>query len=314
LRRAWHWFWRGDQARLVRPLGGEAAEFLRRARLAAAVARRTSESSEPFEGSVEPILCDLYRQSILWSLQALNANSDVPPSAQSSTWNAVTPSVLLKAAGSLEAVAQLQNAVDALMFRDFAVLAAEERSHLVSGLRSVAQALIAELEISRRIVEALWIQRILRVGLVCILLVVGFVVVTKARDRAEESRDLSIGKAWRTSSLYGGCHSPDQDCSESPDYFFHTQEETNPWVELDLGAKLRFSAVRVVNRKDCCTERATPLVVETSDDQQKWKVVARREGVFGTWLAEFAPVEARWVRVRIEKRSILHLARVRVLR
>jgi hypothetical protein len=321
LGRVWQWFWRSDLRRLAVPLAKTPADFLRRARVAAEVARRISSSPEPLDGSAEPIVCDLHRQSIYWSLRALKPmqNDDAPAReselADASYWSGVEPSLLLKAAGSAEALEQVQHALAGLTFADFAVLPSADRARLLEALRGVGGALLAELASPERIVQLVWAQRLLRIGLLFASLAVCFAIVATIRDRAEAGRDLAAGKPWRTSSLIGGCHTPAQDCQDTPDYFFHTQQEAEPWVEFDLGSKARFSAVRVDNRKDCCTERASPLVLEVSDDQQKWKTVTQREGVFTTWRADFAPTEARWVRLRIaNKLAILHLAHVRILR
>lgn len=321
LGRVWQWFWRSDLRRLAQPLAATQAELLRRARLAAEVARRIGTWPEQLDGSADPIACDLHRQSIYWSLRALKPSDDPESQANGSefagvsSFSGIEPSLLLKAAGSPDALRDIERAVSAFTFQDFAVLRPEECARLLGGLRSVSAALIAELAASERIVQVLWLQRLLRIGLLFALLAVGLAVVAKVRDNAEAGRDLAAGKTWRTSSSNGGCHSPDQDCADTPDYFFHTQQEAEPWVEFDLGSKMRFSAVRVDNRKDCCMERASPLLVEVSNDQEKWKPVARHEGVFGSWLGEFAPTEARWVRLRVaSKLAILHLAHVRILR
>src|SRR5690606_38479561 len=108
------------------------------------------------------------------------------------------------------------------------------------------------------------------------------------------------GKPWTTSSAFAAvsCRSPAQKCPESPSFFFHTNDEDQPWVELDLGTAQRFSSVKVKNREDCCSERAVPLVVEVSSDGKQWKQLARKNEVFTTWTAEFSPVEGRWVRLR----------------
>ena len=108
--------------------------------------------------------------------------------------------------------------------------------------------------------------------------------------------------------------SPAQQCEESPDYFMHTQDEHDPWLEFDLGSAQRVSAVRVDNRTDCCSERTAPLVVEVSTDHQKWRAVARRDAVFSSWLGTFSPTDARWVRLRLDKQAPLHLTGVRILR
>jgi hypothetical protein len=94
--------------------------------------------------------------------------------------------------------------------------------------------------------------------------------------------------------------------------FFHTTEEDKPWVEIDLGAPQKFSRVEVVNREDCCPERAVPLVIEVSDDQKNWRDVARRTEVFREWETTFNQVSARYVRARVDRRSVLHLVRLTV--
>jgi hypothetical protein len=111
-----------------------------------------------------------------------------------------------------------------------------------------------------------------------------------------------------------GCPSPAQDCTESPFYFIHTQDDDKPWLEIDLGSKQRIVGAIIKNREDCCADRAVPLVLAVSNDHRTWKEVARRKDVFGTWSPTFAPVSARWVRVQVQRRSSLHLSRVSILR
>ncbi|HEX7670331.1 MAG TPA: discoidin domain-containing protein, partial [Polyangiaceae bacterium] len=134
-------------------------------------------------------------------------------------------------------------------------------------------------------------------------------------SRLEERKDLALGKAWTASSSLSdvGCTSPLQTCAASPDYFFHTLEEDNPWLAIDLGSKKTISAVRVKNRADCCADRAVPLIVETSLDNKSWQRVARRTEEFTDWKAKFAPTTARFVRLTVPRRTLLHLQAVRVL-
>jgi hypothetical protein len=135
------------------------------------------------------------------------------------------------------------------------------------------------------------------------------------RELLEVRGDLSLGKPWVTSStLEQVCASPLHHCGVEKGYFFHTQEEASPWIEIDLQREERFSALRVFNRQDCCDDRAVPLVIEVSTDHQHWREVVRKTETFGEWKAKFAPISARWVRLRIARRSLLHLFDVRVLR
>lgn len=317
--RAWQWFWRSQAmaaARQQRPSGAR-AELVRRARVASEMARRILASPEPFPGSVQAPVADLFRQSIHWSLRALAADSSAPPAQQpgASRWDVIHPTLQLKAAPSPEAFAEVKRAVDSFAFEDLAALLPEEQGRLVTHLGLCASAFLEEAQISDRLAEALWTQRFLRVGLMVALLLVVAGAIAFGRDSSERAHDLAHGKAWKLSSSYGvnGCTSPAQDCVESPDYFFHTQEEKEPWVEIDLGSKQRFSAVRAINRKDCCTDRGVPLVVEVSSDDVHWKEVARREPVFTSWLATFSPIDARYVRLHVAAKGILHLSAVRVM-
>jgi hypothetical protein len=88
---------------------------------------------------------------------------------------------------------------------------------------------------------------------------------------------------------------------------FHTDEQDNPWVVLDLHSERTLEGVEVTNREDCCKDRAVPLIVETSNDQKTWTQVAERKEVFDTWRAEFAKTEARYVRLRVPRKTTFHL-------
>ena len=122
---------------------------------------------------------------------------------------------------------------------------------------------------------------------------------------ALQPKDLAQGKKWRQSSVLP--------YPDSPHFFFHTLDDDNPWVEIDLGEPTTFSRVTVVNRRDeGLQHRAVPLVLEAGDDQQSWKQLARRDEVFDTWEAKFEPVKARYVRARAARKTFLHLEAVKV--
>lgn len=127
--------------------------------------------------------------------------------------------------------------------------------------------------------------------------------------------NLAARKAWRTNGgSYGGSATegrlPRSGTEDS--YFFHTVEESQPWLEVDLGAEKRIQAFKVENRRDCCQERAVPLVAETSTDGETWTFVGRRRGMFSTWKASFPARQARYVRFRSERRTTLHLSQVKI--
>jgi hypothetical protein len=95
--------------------------------------------------------------------------------------------------------------------------------------------------------------------------------------------------------------------------FFCTKEESNPWFQYDLGTTTPFSSMTVVNRLDGGLQnRATPLIVEVSDDGKSFREVIRRTEDFDTWKPKFAKQTARYVRLRVPKKTFLHLEAVRV--
>jgi hypothetical protein len=81
---------------------------------------------------------------------------------------------------------------------------------------------------------------------------------------------------------------------------------------VDLGDPKRFTRVDVQNRLDCCRERAIPLVVEVSDDEASWTEVARKDEPFAHWTAHFAMRQARYVRLRVARKSYLHLEAIAI--
>ncbi len=89
--------------------------------------------------------------------------------------------------------------------------------------------------------------------------------------------------------------------------FLHTRQEMAPWVEIDLGRERDLSEVRIVNRVDCCAERALPLVVSVRTEKGELHDVARREAAFDTWEARFPTERARYVRLTVPRETILHL-------
>jgi hypothetical protein len=125
--------------------------------------------------------------------------------------------------------------------------------------------------------------------------------------------DLAEGQRWLASSAYGAFPRMGVMRGDPPlDGRFHTAEEAEPWVRIDLGKLQRVHAVRVQNRTNCCRDRAIPLAIELSRDGNDWTLVGYRRLIFDTFTQQFAPLEARYVRLRVDRRSMLHLLRVSV--
>jgi hypothetical protein len=131
-----------------------------------------------------------------------------------------------------------------------------------------------------------------------------------------EGKDLARGKSWRASSALAVCHPEKIQCGDGRTaVFFHTRQEDQPWMEIDLGAPTRFSAVAVYNRRDGAPDildRAVPLILEVGDDQQTWRTLGQINQSFSVWKPSFEPTTARYVRTRSPRNTWLHLDAVRV--
>lgn len=94
---------------------------------------------------------------------------------------------------------------------------------------------------------------------------------------------------------------------------FHTKNERDPWLEIDLGEERAVHEIEITNRFDCCGERAIPLVLELAGKDGELGEVARVNEPFRhvTLAPEGAP-SARYVRLRVLGTTMFHLAEVRV--
>jgi hypothetical protein len=146
------------------------------------------------------------------------------------------------------------------------------------------------------------------------LLVTGLLVgMTTAFLQYSGRTNLAEGKRWTTSTTYAVCNPHAIECGGvATAIFFHTNEENEPWFEYDLGTKTSFSSMTIVNRGDAVKERAVPLIIEVSNDKKKYREVIRRTEVFDTWSPKFSRQRARYVRLRVPRRTMLHLEAVQV--
>ena len=130
-------------------------------------------------------------------------------------------------------------------------------------------------------------------------------------ERAVLSEDLTRGKVWRASSRSMTCSPATKNCGGGRfPVFMHTNYEQDPWLEYDLGGVRRIEVIEVLNREDCCQDNAVPLLLEVSTDRRKWRQVARKDKVFERYRVRFSPVQARYVRARVPRETMLHLERL----
>jgi hypothetical protein len=227
-------------------------------------------------------------------------------------WRELRPEVVRDVTGSdadrLALAVQLFGSVDS--FVRLSELPKVEYRIVVSRMRDLAASSLVLAEAPRATLERVRLRRALRLVLACAL-VAAFATAIFAW--AMRRPNLAASAARRTSSTWAQCFPELGECGGSNlKVFFHTNEEAEPWIEFDFGSAMRFSSLIVRNRRDCCKERATPLVAELSDDGQTYREFARIDSVFTEWKPAFAPQVARFLRLRVARTSTLHLEGVDV--
>ena len=311
------WFWRGAKLAQARQESAEpterAATCAQRAHTSAELAQNVLSPNEPTEGPFEAYACELFRQSVYWSLCALVARAGTEPgsSYDPAIWDSLEGPELADVS-TRERRDLLKSTLRSASFVEFAELPAAEQVATCAEVRTLALALLAKLDRRAEVLSAIYLERVLRLatlGLFAVALVAGGLQV---RSALEKRRDLAYERPWTASSQFNkdGCTSPAQQCPEASGYFFHTTEEDSPWLEFDLGAVKTVSKVDVTNRTSCCSERAVPMTIEVSTNHNSWRSVARRDADFSEWSATFTPAQARWVRLRLLNRNYFHLSHV----
>jgi len=306
------------------------AELLRRAWLSVELAQRAlSPVPRLLAGAADGPARELCRQAVYFGLaaereitraRAAPAES-APPAAEdtptfAALWAGAPRQLLLDAAMGDGPLRALEASLKVEGFAEFAELAVEEQARQARDLLAFARTMLAAVEAPRVRLDKLVTQRLVRTGGTFLLLVGLAMALLAVRSWRDRERDLARGRPYKTSSQYPavGCKSPDQDCPESPFFFFHTSDDERPWIEIDLGGKRHITAFRIVNREDCCADRAVPLVVEVSVDHKTWREVARRTETFSTWSKDITPVTARYIRAMALRKTALHFHRFSVFR
>jgi hypothetical protein len=100
---------------------------------------------------------------------------------------------------------------------------------------------------------------------------------------------------------------------------FHTAEEESPWWQVDLGSLTVLDRVLVFNRADAVAPRAARLVLLLSADGSRWSEAYRHDGTVLLGAPDGKPLQvalggrpARFVRLQIPGRAVLHLDEVEV--
>ena len=331
LARALEWLWRG-QALLAAGTAGPPASTL--------VARQCDRAQAAYDAAVRlarpcaghiarapdaqltaPLALSMYREAAHWALCAaaggqaaanlaqafarlpseLSASFAVAPDKLTATREALERDVVASAALDLDACAR-----ETELVRDF----------VETLLRQLGAREERELRLLR--------ERVLRVTGLGALLLVGLLAAALL-PRALRP-DLAENAPWRVSSTLpnhpasgeGGrpiqalVSTPGPNVAGETTIFFHTDAEPSPWIEFDLGQVRTLQRVRLVNRADCCWDRAAPLAIELSADREHFRQVARRDELFYDWSTSLGGEQARYLRVRALRPTMLHLTRVEI--
>ena len=309
----WDTLWQGQAMAAARRRLEDAYEAsgpdLQRAESALAHGLRILDPADPLPSGPAPHLATLLlREAAYWALRSLQVSG-----ASLSAQLAKVPAPILAFAAGGEDHADrardllLRDArLDATRPVEEVELEAQELARIVRGFLDCSRG--PQEEIAR--IQA---SRVFRLGGVALGVLALIGALVWGGTRFVQPPDLLPGKPWRASSAYKnfnvGAHQVD---GNSTQVFFHTNEETNAWIEFDLQKPTQFRSVTLKNRTDCCSERAVPLVIESSDDRNHWTELARKSDDFRSWTAKFAPKTARYVRIRTLKRTWLHLEGVNV--
>lgn len=225
---------------------------------------------------------------------ALAAYADVPetwaPASTVATLPAGAPRFVTDAAGALE-----------------------QKSTDVTTLRRLHGELLDVVETPARLSDLAQRLPFLRIGQLVVGLALAVALGPSVLGWLTAPRNLARWAEWTTSSSAFTCHPSHHECGGGrTDIFFHTTNEANPWLRYDLGSAKTVSGLTIVNRQDSLQARAVPLVIEVGDDGTAFREVARQTTAFSTWEPRFEPVTARFVRLRVDGTSVLHLERVEV--
>lgn len=306
-RRAWRWFWQKETIQESRKR--VAAKSHRRVKLeqyamtSAEAGDRALHPVTPFRsGSGEVVAALLHKESILATSQALGTS--IVDLAQGEPLHAEVSRALPQSV-SFERLCELLSKPSATEGVEANL---RVRSAEAEALAAVARSLLNVARADERRLQRALTRRFVHVGITVILVALTVALAAEIGARIARGPDLAEGKAWRASSSYAGFSPEAGICDGNKTrIFFHTNLESQPWVELDLGAPTLIERVDVQNRRDCCRDRAYPLAIEGSLDGQQWRELGRRSEPFSRWTLQFEPIQARYVRAKALKRTFLHL-------
>jgi hypothetical protein len=195
-----------------------------------------------------------------------------------------------------------------------AKLTGEERELFASAVHGLAIGICEPLEYEARRLWSALFARWLRLTVVVLLLAVLFAAVGTWLVKKCGKPNLALHRPVTVSSQFppqGTDHRLLVD-GDHDNLGFHTQSDGQQWVVIDLGSVRKFDRVVVYNRSDCCQDRAVPLRLEVSKDNENFTFLREWREISDKWTAKGLRAEGRYVRLLNTPPNFFHLAEVEV--
>jgi hypothetical protein len=196
-------------------------------------------------------------------------------------------------------------------------LSDEERKSFASALHDFVTDLLAPLEIEASRLGRALVARWSRVFVLVVVVGLGLALLNKWVNIKLNGPNLALHCPVTVSSQFPGQGTDHALLVDGdPDTLgFHTQDGAQQqWVVIDLGAILKFNTIVVYNRADGFEERAVPLKIEVSDDNQNYKQIAERKDKFDKWTVRKLNARGRYVRLENTPPLHFHLGEVEIYR
>ncbi len=193
-------------------------------------------------------------------------------------------------------------------------LGEDDRESFAAGVHDLVMRLAEPLEFeANRLGRALF-ARWSRVSVLSLILVVAAGLGTHWLIKRYGPQDLALHRPVTVSSQYPGQgtdHTLLVD-GDTENLGFHTENNGQQWVIIDLGKVYPIHEIVVYNRADGYQERAVPLKVQVSNDNKHYTQIAERKKTFDKWTVKGLHAEGRYVRLENTPPNYFHLAEVEV--
>jgi hypothetical protein len=128
--------------------------------------------------------------------------------------------------------------------------------------------------------------------------------------------DLAVNATWTGSSAFPGTAAVGSGPLFGQPFFFHSQLEDHPWLQVRLARPAHVREIRITTRTDCCVERTVPFNVEVPDESGDWQLLCQRRVPFQKWTCEADQQQRQRmtdvIRLRLAATNFLHLSRVEI--